>query len=108
MEAGFVGPKGVRETPGRPVTYATTDRFLEHFGLDGIKALPGVKELRELGLLDTRPAVSAYSEEGGLVSPAEMGEESEADEGPIDDREMASADEAAGADETAAGAAVRE
>jgi segregation and condensation protein B len=108
MEAGFVGPKGVRETPGRPVTYATTDRFLEHFGLDGIKALPGIKELRELGLLDTRPAVSAYSEEGGLASPAEMGEESEAEEGPIDDREMAQADASTDADEPEASAAARE
>ena len=108
MEAGFVGPKGVRETPGRPVTYATTDRFLEHFGLDGIKALPGIKELRELGLLDTRPAVSAYSEEGGLASPAEMGEETEAEEGPIDDREMARPDEADETGEPETSTAVRE
>ncbi|MCM0021086.1 MAG: SMC-Scp complex subunit ScpB [Tagaea sp.] len=88
MEAEFVQPKGHRETPGRPVTYAVTDKFLEHFGLDGIKALPGVKELRELGLLDTRPAVSAYNEEGGLAPKAEMGEAAEAEEGPIDEREI--------------------
>lgn len=89
MEAEFVQPKGHRETPGRPVTYATTDKFLEHFGLDSIKALPGLKELRELGLLDTRPAVSAYSEDGGLVSPPAMGEAAEEEEGPIDEREIA-------------------
>lgn len=88
MEAEFVQPKGHRETPGRPTTYAVTDRFLEHFGLDSIKALPGIPELRELGLLDTRPAVSAYSEEGGLAPKAEMGEASEAEEGPIDEREI--------------------
>ncbi len=92
MEAEFVQPKGHRETPGRPVTYATTDKFLEHFGLDSIKALPGLKELRELGLLDTRPAVSAYSEDGGLAEPPTMGEASEEEEGPIDEREMASED----------------
>jgi segregation and condensation protein B len=96
MEAGFVGPKGVRETPGRPVTYATTDRFLEHFGLDGIKALPGVRELAELGLLDTRPAVTAYSEEGGIDAPPEMGEAAEEEPGPVDDREMSEADRTAG------------
>jgi segregation and condensation protein B len=89
MEAEFVQPKGYRETPGRPVTYAVTDRFLEHFGLDSVKALPGIAELRELGLLDTRPAVSAYGEEGGLAPKAEMGEEAEAEEGPIDEREIA-------------------
>ncbi len=88
MEAEFVQPKGHRETPGRPVTYATTDKFLEHFGLDSIKALPGLKELRELGLLDTRPAVSAYSEDGGLDTQPAMGEAAEEDEGPIDEREM--------------------
>jgi segregation and condensation protein B len=88
MEAELVQPKGHRETPGRPVTYAVTDRFLEHFGLDSVKALPGIAELRELGLLDTRPAVSAYGEEGGLAPKAEMGEEAEAEEGPIDEREI--------------------
>jgi segregation and condensation protein B len=88
MEAEFVQPKGHRETPGRPTTYAVTDRFLEHFGLDSIKALPGIPELRELGLLDTRPAVSAYSEEGGLAPKAEMGEATENEEGPIDEREI--------------------
>jgi segregation and condensation protein B len=88
MEAEFVGPKGNRETPGRPVTYAVTDRFLEHFGLDSIKALPGIKELRDLGLLDTRPAVSAYSEDSGLSSQPELGTASEDEAGPIDDREM--------------------
>ncbi len=88
MEAEFVGPKGNRETPGRPVTYAVTDRFLEHFGLDSIKALPGIKELRDLGLLDTRPAVSAYSEDSGLSSQPELGAASDDETGPIDDREM--------------------
>lgn len=92
MEAEFVGPKGNRETPGRPVTYAVTDRFLEHFGLDSIKSLPGLKELRDLGLLDTRPAVSAYSEDSGLSVLPEMGEAAEAETGPIDDREMAAED----------------
>ncbi len=99
MEAEFIGPKGNRETPGRPVTYAVTDRFLEHFGLDSIKSLPGLKELRDLGLLDTRPAVSAYSEDSGLSVLPEMGEAAEAETGPIDDREMDASDAAAAAPE---------
>ena len=47
-----------------------------------------MKELRELGLLDTRPAVSAYSEDGGLAEPPTMGEAAEEEEGPIDEREI--------------------
>ena len=42
LEIGWIKPKGRRETPGRPVTWATTDAFLEHFGLESCDALPGV------------------------------------------------------------------
>lgn len=44
-----------RETPGRPVTFVTTDRFLDHFGLESARDLPGIKELRAAGLLESRP-----------------------------------------------------
>lgn len=67
MEAGWIQPKGHRETPGRPATWVTTEQFLLHFGLDGLDDLPGVEDLKAAGLLDTRPAVSAYSEEAGLT-----------------------------------------
>lgn len=43
-----------RETPGRPVTFLTTAHFLDHFGLQSTKDLPGLKELREAGLLESR------------------------------------------------------
>ena len=59
LEAGWIKPKGRRETPGRPVTWGTTDAFLEHFGLERLDALPGVEELRAAGLLDKRPAIAA-------------------------------------------------
>jgi segregation and condensation protein B len=59
LEAGWIKPKGRRETPGRPVTWGTTDAFLEHFGLESLDALPGVEELRAAGLLDKRPAIAA-------------------------------------------------
>ena len=45
-----------RETPGRPVTFVTTSTFLDHFGRESARDLPGLKELREAGLLDNRPA----------------------------------------------------
>jgi len=44
-----------RNTPGRPVTYVVTEGFLDHFGLESARDLPGLKELRSAGLLDSRP-----------------------------------------------------
>ncbi|MFN4098989.1 MAG: SMC-Scp complex subunit ScpB [Pararhodobacter sp.] len=43
-----------RMTPGRPLTFVVTDAFLDHFGLETPRDLPGLKELREAGLLDSR------------------------------------------------------
>ena len=44
-----------RMTPGRPVTYVVTQEFLDHFGLESARDLPGLKELRAAGLLESRP-----------------------------------------------------
>ena len=44
-----------RMTPGRPVTFVVTETFLDHFGLSSARDLPGLKELRAAGLLDSRP-----------------------------------------------------
>lgn len=56
-------------TPGRPVTFVVTQNFLDHFGLESARDLPGLKELRAAGLLESQPAV------GPLVSePDEDGE----------------------------------
>ena len=52
LELGFVRPKGRRRSPGRPVTYGTTDAFLEHFGLAGLGDLPGAADMKAAGLLD--------------------------------------------------------
>ncbi len=52
MEAGWVRPAGRREVPGRPLTYATTQGFLAHFGLATRKDLPGIEDLKAAGLLD--------------------------------------------------------
>jgi len=52
MEAGCVRLAGRRETPGRPLTYATTADFLSHFGLASRRDLPGIDDLKAAGLLD--------------------------------------------------------
>jgi segregation and condensation protein B len=52
MEAGWIKLAGRREVPGRPVIYATTPDFLDHFGLASRRDLPGIDELRAAGLLD--------------------------------------------------------
>ncbi len=65
LEAGWVKPGRRRETPGRPLTWRTTDDFLDHFGLEDTKSLPGIKELKAAGLLETGPALNIYRERQG-------------------------------------------
>ena len=55
LEAGWVRPRGRRESPGRPLLWVTTEGFLAHFGLDSLAELPGVEELRAAGLLELQP-----------------------------------------------------
>lgn len=52
LETGWIRPRGRRRAPGRPVTYGTTESFLDHFGLATIRDLPGLAELKGLGLLN--------------------------------------------------------
>lgn len=52
-----------RMTPGRPVTFMVTEEFLDHFGLESARDLPGLKELRSAGLLDNRPPPDEASED---------------------------------------------
>jgi segregation and condensation protein B len=52
METSWIRPRGRRRAPGRPLTYGTTETFLVHFGLDNIKDLPGLADLKAAGLLD--------------------------------------------------------
>jgi len=56
-----------RLTPGRPVTFVVTQEFLDHFGLESARDLPGLKELRAAGLLDSRPPPDTEPEEGPEV-----------------------------------------
>ncbi|MEZ5832976.1 MAG: SMC-Scp complex subunit ScpB [Dongiaceae bacterium] len=84
LEIGWIRPKGRRETPGRPVTWATTDAFLEHFGLESCDALPGIEELKAAGLLDARATVATLGTQG-LPGGAPVAEEAEDEEGNISD-----------------------
>ncbi len=52
LETGWVRPRGRRRAPGKPLTYGTTEAFLDHFSLDNIKELPGLADLKGAGLLD--------------------------------------------------------
>ena len=55
MELEWIRLGRRRMTPGRPVTFVVTESFLDHFGLESARDLPGIKELRAAGLLDSRP-----------------------------------------------------
>ncbi|HWA90366.1 MAG TPA: SMC-Scp complex subunit ScpB [Rhizomicrobium sp.] len=55
MEIGWVKIRGRKRTPGRPVTYGTTEAFLVQFGLESVSHLPGVDELKASGFLEALP-----------------------------------------------------
>jgi segregation and condensation protein B len=73
MEAGWVRPGKRRETPGRPLTWITTDGFLDHFGLESLRDLPNLEDLKASGLLDSRPVLASI--QGGVAEPAAPEEE---------------------------------
>ena len=78
LETGWVRPRGRRRTPGRPLTYGTSEDFLVHFGLESVRDLPGADDLKAAGLLDARlpPDFSVpQPEDAGLG----------ADEDPLDE-----------------------
>jgi segregation and condensation protein B len=54
LETGWIRLRGRRKTPGRPLTYGTSEDFLVHFGLESVRDLPGVEDLKAAGLLDAR------------------------------------------------------
>ena len=67
MEAGWVRPAGRREVPGRPLTYATTQEFLTHFGLESRRDLPGIDDLKAAGLLDPVDTRARAARAGGAT-----------------------------------------
>ena len=81
MEVGWIKIRGRKRTPGRPVTYGTTDSFLVHFGLESVSHLPGVDELKAAGFLEALPP-------SGLDVPSPS-DELAPDEDPYDGEEEA-------------------
>ena len=81
LEIGWVRPRGRRRTPGRPVTYGTTDAFLKHFGFDTTGDLPGIEELKLAGLLD-----SSVPAGFNVPIPSDV---LAADEDPLDEADLA-------------------
>jgi segregation and condensation protein B len=84
LEAGWIRIRGRRRSPGRPVTYGTTDSFLGHFGLDAIGDLPGVDELKAAGFLDSVPP--------SAITVPQPSDEITPDEEPYDEDEGAGAE----------------
>ncbi len=82
MEMGWVKPGRRRETPGRPLTWMTTNDFLDHFQLESLMDLPGLDELKSSGLLDRRAAIDTIPDTGDLF-----------DSGDVDAKEVLDANE---------------
>lgn len=88
MEAGWVRMRGRRRSPGRPVTYGTTEAFLDHFGLENLSDLPGLDELKGSGLLSGRlppdlqiplPFDGALREDEDPLDPSDPGDHEDDD-----------------------------
>lgn len=89
MEAGWIKPGRRLETPGRPLTWITTNVFLDDFGISDLKDLPGLSELKATGLLDTRPAIDTIPGAADLFGANEnkpaTADEEETDDDDSDD-----------------------
>lgn len=72
LELGWVKPGKRRETPGRPLTWLSTNAFLDHFGLGTIMELPGLEDLKAAGLLDRRPAIDTVPDSRDLFDNPDM------------------------------------
>lgn len=85
LELGLVRMRGRRRTPGRPVTYGTTDAFLEHYGLASLSDLPGMAEMKATGLLSLDlPADFNVPTPGGVEHEEDPIEDGEAPEFHVD------------------------
>ncbi len=82
LDIGWIKMRGRRKTPGRPVTYGTTEAFMQHFGLNEITDLPGLQELKAAGLLD------ANLPPGFDLPMPRISDELTADEDPLDGTEV--------------------
>ncbi|MBE90954.1 MAG: SMC-Scp complex subunit ScpB [Rhodospirillaceae bacterium] len=85
LEAQWIKPRGRRRVPGRPVTWGTSEHFLDEFGIEQLEDLPGIDELKAAGLLDSRPGIMSL----GQLSDGDMSEaSSNKDDNFIDDNTL--------------------
>ena len=111
MEAGWILPRGRKQTVGRPVTWVTTDAFLEHFGLAGLGDLPGMEELRAAGLVGPRPVATLRETIGGdrlPDLPRAEGEDEAPEDVVVEELDQETADRAVAEAEAAADRAAEE
>ena len=83
LETGWIRPRGRRKTPGRPLTFGTTEAFLSQFSLEALNDLPGLDELKGAGLLDTR-LPSGFSVPSPSDDPALREDEEPLEPGDLD------------------------
>jgi segregation and condensation protein B len=90
FEAGWIRPRGRRRTPGKPVTWGTTEGFLDQFGMESLEDLPGMEDLKVAGLIDKRPAIQTLGTRANMApatDPDELEEVPEVEvmnEDPLD------------------------
>ena len=78
LEAEWIRPRGRRRAPGRPVTWGTTEHFLDKFGIERLEDLPGIDELKAAGLLDARPGIMSVGRlSDGATSESSSGNDDE-------------------------------
>jgi segregation and condensation protein B len=113
LESNWISPKGRRRTAGRPATWGTTPGFLVDFGIESIKDLPGLDDLKAAGLLDKRPAmqISEFATLHGEEETEEEEDDAETveadDEDDFDDPFAGEGDDTDGADPSEEEAAPR-
>lgn len=85
FEEGWIEPKGRKQVPGRPSVWRTTAAFLDYFGLESRKDLPGLRDLKKAGLLSRNapdPAAPAAPEGNGDGRPGNGGGDGAPESGP--------------------------
>jgi segregation and condensation protein B len=85
LEEAWIKPRGRKDGPGRPLMWGTSEGFLDHFGLETLRDLPGIKELKAMGLLEAGPALNVYrssGELGGADGAVDTEEDTEDGEAP--------------------------
>lgn len=85
LEIGWIRPVGRRRTPGRPVTWGTSQDFLDHFSLGEVGDLPGLDELKAAGLLDARSTRTIFGELSSMQGDDEQVPEGREDGSDDDD-----------------------